>query len=228
VTPGRLLTGWLAAAPELPLAPDREEARRAAAEELSHREYQAARPGLLQQLLEWVLDALNRVRVPGGPGPSIALVVVVAVVLAAIVFAVVRAGRIRASRQRPDEDLFAGTDRSAADHRAAADRHSAAGEWDLAVLERFRALVRELEERAVLVPLPARTAEEASGEAGRWLPALAGDLAAAAHLFNEVRYGGRAADAGADRMLRRLDEDVRRAQPLAAAEESRPQLVAPS
>jgi hypothetical protein len=225
VTPARLLV--LVAGPQ-PLSPEREEARRAAAEELAHREYQAARPSLFSQAVSWLLEQLDRVRVPQGPGPSLVLVLVVAAVVALIVLAVVRAGRIRTNRLPAPDDLFAGTVLTAADHRSAADRHAAAGSWGEAVLERFRAVVRELEERAVLVPLPARTAEEAATEAARWLPALAPDLAAAARLFNEVRYGGRGGDRDADESLRRLDEAVRRARPADAAAEAGPQLVAPS
>lgn len=228
MTPGRLLTRVLAAAPQPPLTPGPDEARRAAAQELAHREYQEARPGLLSRALTWLLEHLPSIPALHGPLPSITLVAVLAALLAVIVFAVLRAGRIRMARRTPDGDVFAGSELTAADHRAAADRHAAAGAWSEAVLERFRAVVRELEERAVLVPQPARTAGEAAGEAGRWLPALAPDLAAAARLFSEVRYGGRPADRAADESLRRLDEAVRRARPLDRADELGPQLVAPS
>ena len=60
-------------------------------------------------------------------------------------------------------------------------------------LERFRAIVRELEERAVLAEQPGRTAGEAAAAAAGRLPALAAELAAAARLFDDVRYGGRVA-----------------------------------
>jgi len=85
------------------------------------------------------------------------------------------------------------------------------------VVERFRAVARELEERAVLVAQPGRTADELAGEAGQLLPALAGQLAAGSSLFDDVRYGGRTGTPDADRQLRALDEAVRSARPAAPA-----------
>jgi hypothetical protein len=217
-----------AASPQIPVTPTREEARRAAIEELSHREYRDAEPGLLTQFLDWLFAHL----VVGvhGPVSAVLLSVLVLALVVVIVVALARAGQIRAHRARRggQDSVFDDPTLTAADHRAAADRHAAAGQWAAAVLERFRAIVRELEERAVLVPLPARTAGEAAFEAQRWLPQLGGDLAAAARLFNDVRYGGRTADEAADEGLRSLDEKVRRARPLETAESAGPRLVAPS
>ena len=57
----------------------------------------------------------------------------------------------------------------------------------------MRAIVRSLEERALLDPRPGRTADEAAAEAGRALPAHADRLRAAARDFDDVTYGGRTA-----------------------------------
>jgi hypothetical protein len=59
------------------------------------------------------------------------------------------------------------------DHRASAEGHAVAENWDLAVLERFRAIDRELEERALLSPEPGRTAMEVDKADGGERPHLA-------------------------------------------------------
>ena len=79
--------------------------------------------------------------------------------------------------------------------------------------ERLRATVRGLEERDLLDTRAGRTADEAAAEAGRALPTLADELRAAARTFDEVRYGGRTADAATDARLRTLDDAVRRTKP---------------
>ncbi len=146
---------------------------------------------------------------PGGPGW---LVVLVLLVVAAGVAVRLRVGPL-ATRAAGDLALFGGRPRSAAEHRAAADAHAARGDWAGAVRERLRAVIRSLEERAVLDERPGRTADEAAAEAGAALPSCAADLRRAARLFDDVWYGGRAADAGSDAALRDLDQKVRAARP---------------
>ena len=86
---------------------------------------------------------------------------------------------------------------------------------DLAAVRAFRAVVRALQERDLLPSQPGMTAGEAGRAAGAELPALAGELAAGAALFDAVTYGGRAAGAGDDAALRALDAAVARARPAA-------------
>ena len=90
-----------------------------------------------------------------------------------------------------DRWCSSGAARSAAEHRADAERAAAAGDWEEAVRQRFRALVRALEERDVLDERPGRTADEAAAEAARSMPASAAELAWAARQFDDVAYGGR-------------------------------------
>ena len=98
---------------------------------------------------------------------------------------------------------------TAAEHRGNADRHAAAGQWGEAVQERFRAIARDLEERAMLSPQPGRTAFELATAAGRELPGLSGDLAAGARLFDDVTYGFVPATQPDDATLRALDDRIR-------------------
>ena len=110
--------------------------------------------------------------------------------------------------------------RSAAWHRAAADAAAAAGDVRTAVLERFRAVVRELEERAVLAEQPGRTADEAARDAAARLPGLGERLTAAARIFDDVRYGDRPATAAMDEALRELDAALRGGAPRPAGSRS--------
>ncbi len=63
--------------------------------------------------------------------------------------------------------------RSAAEHRAAAERLASAGEYQAAIIECLRAIAVDLEARGILLPIPARTAMELAVEAGAVFPAEA-------------------------------------------------------
>ncbi|WP_088316816.1 DUF4129 domain-containing protein [Kineosporia sp. R_H_3] len=221
----------VAALAQVPLEPDRDQARQWAVEELAKREYAEQRPGALSQLLDWILEQLDKLSGLGGPGQgtgtAFALVAGVVVVLVAV--AVLVTGRVvRRARQADPAPVFDGTSGTARTHRGAADEAAARGDWRTAVVERFRAVVRELEERAVLVPQPGRTADEAAAEAARWLPGLGDPLRSAARLFDDVRYGDRPADAAGDAALRALDAQVVAARTVAPQTEAVASPVVPS
>jgi len=193
----------------VPVEPDREQARGWALRELAGREYAAQRPGLLARALDWLLQHLPK----GLVGvPLWTLLVATAVLAGVVLYAVGRAGGYRRSARLRAAGVLAASRLTAAEHRAAADRHAAAGDHSAAVLERFRAVARELEERAVLTPQPGRTAGEVASDAAVVLPGLRGALSAGARRFDEVCYGGQPGTAQADASLRELDAAVRRAR----------------
>jgi hypothetical protein len=201
----------------VPVELGREEATRLAREELSKEIYRAHRPGLVQRLIGWLVDRAGELldKVAGvSPGGRAGLAVLALLVVVAVVAVRLRVGPV-GRRAATDPALFTGRARTAAEHRAAADAHAARGEWAEAVRERLRAVVRSLEERAVLDERPGRTADEAAAEAGLALPSCAEDLRGAARLFDDVWYGGRPAGPGSDAALRALDERVRATRPLA-------------
>lgn len=203
---------------EVPVGLGREAARQAARDELSKRVYQQARPSLSERALRWVYEHVAHVldRVAGvSPGGYVGIVVIALLVVAAVVAVRLKVGPLGRSA-RTESSLFVGRPRSAAEHRAAADAHAAAGEWAEAVRERLRAVIRSLEERSLLDPRPGRTADEAAAEAGRALPDCAAGLREAARLFDDVWYGGRTATRATDETLRALDERVRASRPLLA------------
>ncbi|GEL95140.1 DUF4129 domain-containing protein [Cellulomonas composti] len=191
---------------EVPVTPDAQEARRAAIEELSRPVYHQQR-SLLSRLFDWLGDRLDEVSQSVAITTPVTLLIVAVVVLGAALVAYWVAGPVRRSRSRGQVAGVHDSDdiRTAAQLRAAADAAADAGEWSAAVRERFRAIVRSLEERAVLDERPGRTAHEASLDAAPAFPALVGDLAAGGRLFDDVVYGERSAGPADDDALRRLD-----------------------
>lgn len=178
----------------VPLVPDPDAARAAAAAELGKPPYRSQEPSLLQRGAEWVWDKISDLldRASGpGPGTGWAIGILVGLLVLAVVVVWMRLGPREA--RLTDADVFAETERTAAQHDAAADAALAAGDLETAVVERFRALVRGSEERGLLVPRPGRTAEEAASELAAQLPDAAAAVRAAAAVFGEVRYGGRTA-----------------------------------
>ncbi|MFF7737144.1 DUF4129 domain-containing protein [Streptomyces sp. NPDC007984] len=198
-----------------PLTVPRDPAREAARRELSKRMYHENDPSLVQRALdafwEWLGKLLNAASTatPGGTLGLIVIILAVIAVLAALWW------RLGTPRRQPTSSaaLFDDRPRSAAEHRAAAEAHAAQGHWNQAVQERMRAVVRALEERALLDVRPGRTADEAAAEAGRALPAHTDRLRTAARDFDDVTYGGRSATEESYQRIAELDRDLERTKP---------------
>jgi len=200
---------------DVPVEISREAAREAARAELADPAYRQAEPNPVERAVQWLFDRLGELldrasaATPGGP---FGILVLVLLVVAVIVVVRWRIGPVRGSGAEAPL-LFAGRVHSAAEHRAAADEHAAAGRWAEAVRERLRTIVRDLEERGLLEPRAGRTADEAAAEGGAALPGCGPGLRAAARVFDEVWYGGRPASSGMDHQLQALDEQVRASRP---------------
>ncbi|MFF4259087.1 DUF4129 domain-containing protein [Streptomyces sp. NPDC001663] len=200
---------------EPPVTIPRDPAREAARRELSKRMYHENDPGWLQRALnafwDWV-DKLFGSAAAATPGGTLGLVVVIMAVLAVLGALWWRLGT---PRRQPTSSaaLFDDRPRSAAEHRAAAEAHAAQGHWNQAVQEHMRAIVRSLEERALLDVRPGRTADEAAAEAGRALPSHTDRLRTAARDFDDVTYGGRRATEQSYRRIAELDRDLERTKP---------------
>jgi hypothetical protein len=204
---------------DLPVVPDRDTAREWLTSELQRPEY-AERESLLSRLIRWVLDWLGGIDWPdaamSGPQLGIVIAVVAAIVLG---IAWLVAGPVRLGRDRAGSAEVLDTDdaRTAAQMSTAADAAAASGDWNKAAAERFRAVVRSLEERVIIEPRPGRTAQEAAGDAGERLPGQAAGLRSGADLFDGVEYGDRVATAADDAALRELDAQVTAARPVAVS-----------
>ncbi|MFI5723793.1 DUF4129 domain-containing protein [Streptomyces cyaneofuscatus] len=212
-TAARQATG----AGDIPVDTPRVPAREAAESELSKPMYHENDPNILQRGLnhfwDWVAGVFDAAAgaAPGGPA-GLAVLALILIGLAAALWW--RLGTPQRSSRTPDALFESDGPRSAAQHRAAADAHAAALRWTEAVQERMRAIVRSLEERALLDPRPGRTADEAATEAGRALPGHAARLRSAARNFDDVTYGGRTAGQPTYLALRILDTELDEAKPV--------------
>lgn len=204
--------GWVRA--DVPVTPDADEARRWAEEELSRGIY-AERTNPIGEAISWLLDRLNDLLNAGSAGPDWVLpLAVVAATAIAVTVALVVGGPVRRRRSAAGADaLFDDDERTAAEYLAAADDAAARGAFAAAVLDRFRGIIRSLTERALLEDRPGLTADEAAEAAARRLPDASADLAAAAGLFDAVRYGRRPVGASEDAWLREVARTVAEARP---------------
>lgn len=198
-----------------PLTPGADEARRMLEQELSKPEYlnpQGWLDDLLNRLLDWLVGDRRITPMNDGQATSLTVAVVLLVIAVGIGLWVLL-GPVGASRRRPGE-VFAGDDnRTSGDLRADAERLAADGQWGPATLQRFRAMVRALDERAIIEPNPGLTALEAAGRAARRLPTAADRLTAAAGVFDGLAYGGRKGSAEQYRVMAALDGEVAALRP---------------
>ena len=126
-----------------------------------------------------------------------------------------RARAPRAARPRTPTALFGEAEtRSAAELRRAAASHAAKGEWDAAIVLRFRALARGTVERGVVDTPPGATVHAFARAAARAFPASAADLEAAATAFDDVRYLRRPGTAELYRRVAEVDDRVAAARPV--------------
>lgn len=206
---------------DVPVVPDAATAQRWAREELADPAYHQGK-SLLDRILEWVQELLGRLFGNGQAADidprTIGLVLVIVAVVVGLV-ALWIAGPVRLSRRgRADRLVFDAEDaRTAEQMRAAAVAAAERGDWHTAVLERFRGLVRGLEERALLEERAGRTAHEVALDAGAVLPGIATELLAASALFDEVCYGDAHGTEQDYRSLAELDEAARASKPLVLA-----------
>ncbi len=190
--------------------PGRDEAREAAQRELSRRAYDEAKPPLAYRVLAKILDYLGKLldrtasSVPGGRLG----VLLLGLLLIGVVAVVVVRLRPQVRGTRSDQLFDGGRVLTAQDHRALAERAAATGDVAEAVRERLRAVVRELEQRGVLDVRPGRTADEVAREAGRVVPSIGEPLRRAASVFDEIWYGGRAAQVSAYDVVVEVDRLV--------------------
>ena len=188
---------------------DRDAAHEAAQRELSKPIY--PKPSLTERLAAWIDELLYRIVAEGSavPGGWFTITVLLILLGAAVVVAVRIARRTMRTNRGGDHSLFGSHELSAAEHRATAEQYAAAGNWAAAIRHRLRAVARQLEESAVLNPVPGRTATELARDAGHAVPDLAAELLCAADTFNDVTYGERPGTEPAYRMIADLDDHLR-------------------
>lgn len=225
---------------EVPATPRADEARQRAEQELARAEYREG--SVLGRLLERIWQAISGSEINGAQMPLVGRIIVIAALLLLILSVLWLLRALWRQRRRPHatEALFEEI-LASADHAERAREAAAQGEWNRAVLEEFRALIRHLDESGLLTDYPGLTAQEAAQEAltGLSSPAqhqcvrgfndpeeLETELGYAASLFDQVRYTGHKARAEDYARLRRLATQVgepqqrRRAQASKAVDRS--------
>lgn len=198
----------------IPLAPDAPSARQWLEDELRDSIYHESR-GLVERIFAWLSDFFSSLFKVGSGSSPILLAVIVLVVIAVIVgVALLVAGPVRRRRRvTQSAQVLADENRSAHELRASSSQHAQSGQWRLAVLDLFRALVRSLEDRVILDERAGRTADEAARAAAERFPALAYDLVRAGQMFDAAFYGEREVDEAGFNWLRDVDTRLVSARP---------------
>jgi Domain of unknown function (DUF4129) len=188
---------------------DRDAAHEAAQHELAKPIYPKA--SLTDRLVDWIDELLNKLVAQGAslPGGWFTMSVLLILLAIAVAVAVRIARRAMRTSRGGRSSLFGEHVLSAAEHRATAEQFAAVGDWSAAIRHRVRAVARQLEESAVLDPVPGRTANELARDAGQAIPNLAAQLRSAAEAFNDVTYGERPGTEPPYRMITDLDDHLR-------------------
>jgi hypothetical protein len=196
----------------VPVEPDAPDARELLLNELSDPAYAESQPTFFDLLSQAVFDWFGSLRLGVGEGPpAVALVIGAVVLAAAIVAAILIYGlpRWRTRSRREAGELLGENDRRTARQlRRDAERAAAAGDWSLAIAERYRAIARALDERTIVTALPGTTAHGFARSAARQFPDHGTQLEAAADRFDGVRYLGRAGTADDYDLVRTLDDTL--------------------
>ena len=204
----------------VPVQPDPDTARGWLQAELSDPAY-TERVDLATLILGWLQEKWEELLAAADGRLTLgAAWIVLAVLLVVVVLTWWVAGPLRRRRRadRASAEVFGDDERTAAELRAAAAAAAGRRDWDTAVVERFRALLRALDERALLDLVPGRTAHEGALDAAARFPDRVVELVAASVLFDDVRYGHRAAGEPDARAVVELDEALERSTPAPTAD----------
>ena len=145
-------------------------------------------PDLLDRLWRWLVEHFDPTSAIPGIPPLLSGLIVLLVLVTCVVLLVVLLRRFRpVGRSRRAARLF-DDERDARALARAADAAAERGDWDAAVVERFRAIIRSLDERGLIEDYPGMTAREATALASGALTTLGEELTRAAALFDAVRY----------------------------------------
>lgn len=176
---------------DVPVVPDADQAREWARDELAKTEYSDQGTSWFEAFLKWVEDLFNSVGSMSGNLSGVWTVIIVVLAVAIVAFVVwLILGPLRRSRRRKAQAGMLDDDaRSSEQMRDAALAAEAAGDWDTATMEWYRASVRRMEERGRISDSPGATAREAAVLLAKAAPAVASQAAQSAHSFDVVRYG---------------------------------------
>lgn len=178
---------------EIPLIPDGEQAREWARRELADPVYQTAEPTWFDRAAQAGRDVLASLLSPDVTPEWAAVLALIAavVVIAIIIIAILVWGMPRraAPRTPRSAELFGDVDyRTARGLRSAAEAARGRRDWDAAIVLRFRAAARGLDERELIDLAPGTTARQFAVRADSLLSAGSRAVREAAAVFDDVRY----------------------------------------
>jgi len=202
---------WLQAMlpPGMPtsLFPDPESARELLRDELARPEYQEP---LLERVARWFNELVDSAR--GATASSGGLTQLAALVLLAllVVGLAVALSRLRANptQARPGTAVFADVPETAQEHRRRANAALSQDRWGEAVIESVRALASGLVERDLMPQQSGVTVHEISWRAAELFPSHGRRLETMTTVFDETRYGERAADEARAREIVALEAEL--------------------
>lgn len=174
---------------DLPVDPSAAEARQWALDELSKGIYQSQEGAvrIFDRISRLILDLFGGVLFRDNPWVVVLLVLGISALLVLVVVAV--ANRTRNSRRVAAPAVVFDDARTAGQYRDGARAALAAGDVARAFLDSFRAIIRSLDERAILDDRTGMTAQEAATLASPAFPTHAGGLAWASTTFDAAYYG---------------------------------------
>lgn len=192
------------------LSPDGDEARRWAEEELSRAKYSESAPSLIDRVGQWVIDRLSQININFGAGASFAGSVTIIILIVVIAVIAILYGRLRpGGRARlSGPGTILDDDRTESVLVRHARQAYSRGDYAAACVDYYRACIRILDSRGLIIAAPGMTALEAArhGIATTGLP-----LGPGARIFDSVMYGGGRAGADDAQMLADLVERCRAA-----------------
>ncbi|OLL15109.1 DUF4129 domain-containing protein [Actinomyces oris] len=196
---------------EAPATPDAAEGRRAAGRELSRPIYHDHHD-LWDRIWSWIRELFDAgSMVPGVPS-WVSTTIVVLVVAAGIALLILLLTKFSSARRvaTPPSLSVLTDDRDAATLTRAANAASARADFATAVVERFRAIIRSLDERGIIDEYPGMTALEAAALTHRALGEhrVVAPLHEAAHLFDAVLYGRVVSTSAQDQQMRELADQM--------------------
>lgn len=198
------------------LDPDRDEARELLSRELGGEDYN--RPeSFVRKALDWLLERLDDLIeiIPGSSGLSTLLLgALLALVITAAVFAVRGSRRTSRLRQPGTGPVLDEPGMTARDYRDRAGAAARSGDWDAVLLDSYRAIAADAEERTLLDELPGTTAHEIAVGLRVPFPDHADPITHAADRFDAVCYGDQHADQQTAERVRELDRVLTRTRPV--------------
>jgi len=216
---------------EPPIGIGRDRARSEASRELAQPIYHQHDPNLIQRLSNSFWDRIGELLSHAGGVrglPLISLLFMLAVLAVIVGLLIWRYGVPAGSASAPTGDVFAaGQTLTSREHAALAVTAARQGRWTEAVQERFRALVRGLEERDLVPSGAGQTAVEAMASARAAMPTLARGFTDAAGRFDDATYGGRDGDEATYQRLTELEAKARTTRPTASGEGDRHEFALP-